>query len=107
MRTVAPHADSYNVCFNTNQAQPRGVAAGSVRPECPLDPENKLYTVPGTSLTFARSCETDYVSNSRFCLFPFLASLGGSKLRSGRTKRNRSVPPCLIVAPYENTDPES
>src|SRR3569833_2557510 len=47
------------------------------------------------------------VSNSRFCLFPFLASLDGSELRSRRTKRNPPVPSFLIVTFCGNADPEN
>jgi hypothetical protein len=31
--------------------------------ECPLPADSQVYTVPGTNLTFLRSCATDYPGN--------------------------------------------
>ncbi len=56
-----PSAFSSGICFDTNQAPsgPDTAALGTPRPDCPLSVENRLYTVPGTNLTFLRSCETE------------------------------------------------
>jgi len=51
--------------------------------------------------------EPGMVCNSRFCLFPFLASPKSSKSQFGRTKRSHPVPSCFIATPYRNANPES
>lgn len=53
---------SGNVCLATKKTS-TSAALGAPLVECPLSSTDASYTVPGTNLTFVRSCSTDYVGN--------------------------------------------
>jgi hypothetical protein len=54
--------EANKICFATDKSITNAVAMGDVIAECPLPDNNANYTVPGTTLTFRRACETDYPS---------------------------------------------
>ncbi|KAK4097582.1 hypothetical protein N658DRAFT_500287 [Parathielavia hyrcaniae] len=67
--------DNGKICFDTDRSITSAVALGDVIPECPLPEGSDVnYTVPGTNLTFARVCETDYPSQD-MAQFPVLTML--------------------------------
>ena len=60
-----------SICFDGNQIPDAGPDLGVARPDCPLPVENRLHTVPGTNLTFLRSCDTE-ISGDDIGWFPVL-----------------------------------
>jgi hypothetical protein len=69
-----PSANVGKICFATDKSITTAVALGEVSSECPLPGGAANYTVPGTKLTFKRTCETDY-PNGDMGRFPVITML--------------------------------